>query len=102
MAKRPSLRRNLKDAGEAAEAVAQAKALADKQKPKQAAKANRLKTGETITTAIHINRDNFNLLKRAAVERSIDNGGRPSVSALIDELVDNHRAEIEAMAKAKY
>jgi predicted CopG family antitoxin len=38
------------------------------------------------------------LLRRVAVERSIREGGRPSVSDVLRGLVEKHRAELEAEA----
>ena len=63
-----------------------------------AAKAK--KTGEDepaemMTTAMHIRRDHWKLLRVVAHKRAIETGGRASVSALITELVERHRKELE-------
>lgn len=50
----------------------------------------------TVTTAIHIPRETLALLRRAAVERANRGGGRPSVSALIVDLVESQRARLQA------
>jgi hypothetical protein len=53
-----------------------------------------------ITTAVHIPRATHDLLRRAAFKRALDDGGRASVSALVVEIVERHRKELEAEAKA--
>jgi hypothetical protein len=50
---------------------------------------------ETITTAIHIPRGTWNLLRAVAFRRAQDQGLRVSVSRLVAELVERHRAELE-------
>ena len=40
------------------------------------------------TTAIHIKAENWKFLREVAYERALASGDRPSVSALVDELVD--------------
>ena len=55
---------------------------------------------DMTTTAIHIPRDVHDLLRRVAVERAVRNqGGRPSVSAVLTELVRQHWDELEAEAR---
>jgi hypothetical protein len=53
---------------------------------------------ETITTAIHIKRGTWNLLRRVAFNRSMEKGGRASVSKLIESLVEQKRKELEREA----
>ena len=53
---------------------------------------------ETITTAIHIHKDTWNLLRRVAFNRSMEKGGRASVSKLIESLVEEKRKELEREA----
>ena len=53
---------------------------------------------DTITTAIHIPKDVHDLLRRVAVERAVRDGGRPSVSAVLAELVRRHWDELTAEA----
>ena len=57
-------------------------------------------TGPTdmMTTAMHIRRDHWKLLRIVAHKRAIESGGRASVSALITELVERHRKELEEEA----
>ena len=55
-------------------------------------------TPGTITTAIHIKRDTWNLLRRVAFNRSMEQGGRASVSKLIESLVEEKRKELELEA----
>jgi len=50
---------------------------------------------ETITTAIHIPRCTWSLLRAVAFRRAQDHGVRVSVSRLVAELVERHRAELE-------
>ena len=55
---------------------------------------------DMTTTAIHIPRDVHDLLRRVAVERAVRNqGGRPSVSAVLTELVRQQWDELEAEAR---
>jgi hypothetical protein len=49
----------------------------------------------TITTAIHIPKDTWTLLRAVAFQRAQDGGGRASVSKLVAELVERHRRELE-------
>jgi hypothetical protein len=51
---------------------------------------------DMVTTAIHIPKRVLGLLRNAAVGRANRLGGRPSVSALITELVENNRKDLEA------
>ena len=53
---------------------------------------------DTITTAIHIPKDVHDLLRRVAVERAVRVGGRPSVSAVLTDLVHRHWDELTAEA----
>jgi hypothetical protein len=50
---------------------------------------------KSITTAIHIPERTWKLLRAVAFHRAQDQGGRASVSKLISELVERHRAELE-------
>ena len=52
-----------------------------------------------VTTAIHIPKETHDLLRRVAVERAVEQGGRPSVSAVLTELVQRHWAELAGEAK---
>lgn len=66
--------------------------------PALAPRRSRALTDGSATTAIHIRREDLALLRRVAVERANRNGGRPSVSDVLRELIDRHRAELEAEA----
>jgi hypothetical protein len=57
--------------------------------------AYRTGSEEMTTTAIHVPKATLALLRRVAVERANLHGGRPSVSALIADLVERNRAELE-------
>ena len=50
---------------------------------------------EYVTSAIHVPKWVLALLRHVAVSRANRLGGRPSVSALITELVERHREELE-------
>jgi hypothetical protein len=50
---------------------------------------------ESTTTAIHVPKTTWILLRSVAFHRAQANGGRASVSKLITELVERHRAELE-------
>ena len=47
------------------------------------------------TTGINLPSETWLLLRRVALERSRRSGGRGSVSALLVELVDRHKPELE-------
>lgn len=49
----------------------------------------------SLTTAIHLPRPTWTLLRAVAFKRAQVNGGRASVSSLIVELVENSRTELE-------
>jgi len=48
-----------------------------------------------VTSAIHVRKWVLALLRHVAVTRANKHGGRPSVSALITDLVERHREELE-------
>jgi hypothetical protein len=48
-----------------------------------------------ITSGINLPLDIYQLLNRVAFQRALKRGGRPSVSALIVDLVEQHRKELE-------
>ena len=54
----------------------------------------RTASDEMTTTAIHVPKATLALLRRVAVERANRHGGRPSVSAVIADLVERNRAEL--------
>ncbi len=54
---------------------------------------------ETLTTAIHIPKSMWSLLRTVAFRRAELHGGRASVSALLVDLVNKHRKELEAQLK---
>jgi hypothetical protein len=53
---------------------------------------------DTLTTAIHIPRSTWKLLRAVAFRRAQERGGRPSVSALLVELAEERRKELEKEA----
>lgn len=66
--------------------------------PKTRMKPTEHEPGEpaaTITTAIHIPKDTWSLLRAVAFQRAQDQGARVSVSKLVAELVERHRVELE-------
>jgi hypothetical protein len=48
-----------------------------------------------VTSGINLPVEIYQLLNRVAFSRSLKNGGRPSVSALLVDLVEQHRKELE-------
>jgi hypothetical protein len=64
-----------------------------KKQVRQAAPKSRVRTHRT--TGINLPVETWELLRRVAFERSRQSGGRGSVSALLVELVDRHRRELE-------
>jgi hypothetical protein len=56
---------------------------------------------ESTTTAIHIPKATWKLLRAVAFHRAQENGGRASVSKLITELVERHRSEFERETASK-
>ena len=57
---------------------------------------NRDLTDAGATTAIHIPKADLVLLRRVSVERANRIGGRPSVSNVLRDMIDLHRADLEA------
>ena len=53
---------------------------------------------DMLTTAIHIPRSTWKLLRAVAFKRAQERGGWPSVSALLVELAERHRDELTAEA----
>jgi hypothetical protein len=51
---------------------------------------------DMATSAMHLPKATLQLLRRVAVARAGRQGGRPSVSALIVDLVEKHRTELQA------
>ncbi len=51
---------------------------------------------ERITSGIHLSKDTLQFLRRLAVNRAGRVGGRPSVSALLDEFVQESREALIA------
>jgi hypothetical protein len=51
---------------------------------------------DMATSAMHVPKATLQLLRKVAVARAGIRGGRPSVSSVIVELVEQHRAELEA------
>lgn len=80
--------------------VAGMQAAKEKMEAKTASVVNRA-SDEMVTTAIHVRKETLILLRRVAVERANIHGGRPSVSAVITELVEANRAELEREAATR-
>src|ERR1700729_365982 len=68
--------------------------MATRSKGRPAAKAETEQT-EYKTTGINLPSDIWELLNRVAFERAKRFGGRPSVSALLVDLVRRHRKELD-------
>jgi hypothetical protein len=54
---------------------------------------------DMLTTAIHLRRDTWELLREVAFRRAQMSGGRTSVSELVRTLVESHREELERELK---
>jgi hypothetical protein len=50
---------------------------------------------EMTTTAVHLPKATLSLLRRVAVARADEMGGRPSVSKVLVQLVENARRDLE-------
>ncbi len=55
-------------------------------------------TSADAITSIHISKNMLTLLRIAAIKRAERDGGRPSVSNVIRDLLERHRREIEKEA----
>lgn len=62
---------------------------------KRPAPESRISEPPYKTTGINLPTDMWELLNRVAFERAKGRGGRPSVSALLVDLVQRHRKELE-------
>ena len=58
-------------------------------------------TDSSATTAVHIPKDHLALLRRVAVERANRDGGRPSVSNVLRDLIEANRGALEREAAAR-
>lgn len=59
-------------------------------------------SGAWATCSVHMGLDMLTLLRMVATRRAAAaGGGRPSVSALVCEILDRHRDELEAEAAGK-
>ena len=69
---------------------------------KQAQKAKRgveaVADAETTTSGFNMPRDLLALLRAVALKRAKEQGGRPSVSAILCDLVEEKRADLEKEA----
>jgi hypothetical protein len=72
-------------------AVKAAKAAVDAEPP-----GSMVDRSDMATSAMHLPKETLQLLRRVAVARAGRRGGRPSVSAVIVDLVEQHRAELQA------
>jgi hypothetical protein len=48
-----------------------------------------------VVTTMHMPKRTLALLRMVAIKRAIRHGGRPSVSAIVTELVERHRKDLE-------
>lgn len=103
--KRPSLVQTVKAAADRAAAPVPAPAPhqtapqpLEEQGRNSAPRRSRALTDAGATTAIHIPRDDLHLLRLVSVARANRQGGRPSVSDVLRDLINRHRAELEREA----
>jgi hypothetical protein len=95
MTKPSSLRRNVApEAAKAERDLTRLKKMGTEQR-KELQSTRPPVADDPVTTAIHIPKRTLALLRNAAVGRANRVGGRPSVSALITELIERHRADLE-------
>lgn len=62
---------------------------------------DRTLTDSSATTALHIPKDLLHLLRLVAVTRANRDGGRPSVSNVLRELIEASRADLEREARQR-
>jgi hypothetical protein len=105
MAKRPSLKAEIAPRSDRRAAAHQASAALEPATPAVGAddedrkRNNRTADNKPLTTTITTDWETLELLRLVAHRRAIANrGGRPSVSALVQELIDRHREELEREA----
>ena len=55
---------------------------------------------EMQTTAIHISKSDWNLLRQVSFKRAQESGGRASVSDVIRTLIETHRGDLEREVKS--
>lgn len=67
--------------------------------PEQEARLPRVAGAEMVTTAIHVPKATLKLLRRVSIARADNQGGRPSVSAVLTELVERAREQLEREIK---
>ena len=65
-----------------------------------AAQAESTDDGGVLTTAVVMQRHHHKVLRAVAFKRAAKSGGRASVSAILQELVEQHLAELEAEGRA--
>jgi len=67
----------------------------------EAGKAPALPSGDMATASIHLSADLLMTLRMVANRRARTAGGRPSVSDVVREILDQHRDELVAEASGK-
>jgi len=68
------------------------------EEPLAPTRAPRKRQGEKPTTAITIEPDHFELLRAVAYVRAARDGGRPSVSGVIRDLIEKQRTKLSKEA----
>lgn len=97
MTKRPSLQREV-SARRRAAALDAGESIARDARPAEAA-TTKTASGKPLTTTITTDWETLELLRLVAHRRAIANrGGRPSVSAVLLDLINRHRDELEREA----
>lgn len=98
MAKRPSLRSDVQAPDRRSAAMAAVEKMAPASKPDRSTDDKMHPNGRRpLTATITIDRPTLELLEDVAMARKRRTGeGRASVSAVVRDLIDLHRAELEA------
>lgn len=100
---RPSLRREVAPSGDAERALAELEGEAQPHGKTAAASAvDGLKKDTHSPTTLNLSRDMVEMLRIIATARARQEGGRPSVSAIVEELLERHRGELVAELPPRY
>jgi len=104
MAKRPSLRREVPAASdESMRALDRLEGAASTAAaPRAAGGGDTLKRDTHAPTTLNLDKDLVELLRLIATGRAKEHGGRPSVSAVVEDILERHRSELLAELPPRY